>query len=207
MTYAPTIPQGLPSPFSQVTQVQNNFADYATKFAVNHTALNATNQGAHEGVILTSQGVVDPDVTQDLVAFYCRDAISQLGTEPQLFFKIPKFLPTALDTTNAPNAAIQLTYNTVNTVGPIFQSFLPAGYLLFFGTVTDITINITLVPAPRQIIIAIANPNTMTTAGNPIPFDVSTQILSNDTFKINSNLNFGGPVIPYSFTWMAIAQA
>ena len=66
----------------------------------------------------------------------------------------------------------------------------------------DITINITLAPAPTKILIAIANPNNQTSIGTPRPFVTSTQILTNDTFKIVSS-----PTGVYTYTWMAVAKA
>lgn len=204
MTYSFIKPDGGPSPKVDVVQIRTNFSQFATIFNGNHTALNNTNQGDHENVILTKQ-TADPGVTQDLDVLYCKDATSQAGTQPQLFIQIPKFLPNQFDTTQAENTPMQLTYNSVNTAGPVYQSFLPGGYLLFFGSTSNIAVNITLSPAPTKILIAIATPNTMTTAGTPIPFNVSTTILTNSTFKINSTLNGSGPVIAYSFGWMAVA--
>lgn len=212
MTYSPIIPQGLPPPRDQVVQVQTNFAQFAAIFSLlsggvtyNHTALNDPHQGDHESILLTLQND-DPEVIQDLVAFYCKNAPSQAGIQPQLFFRTPKFLPTKSDPTTAGNAPMQLTYNSVNTAGPVFQSFLAGAYILYFGMITDITVNITLSPAPTKILAAIANANTLTSVGTPTPFDVSTQILSNSTFKINSNLD-GTHTTTYSFTWLAVAQA
>src|SRR5580692_6784455 len=135
MTYDPTSPNGLQSPKDQVTQVRTNFAQFASILAINHTGFNLTNQGDHEAVVLNNQSV-DPGVTQDLDVIYCKNATSNLGKQPQIFLQIPKFLPTELDPTNAINAPMQLTYNQVNVAGPVFQSFLPGGYLFYFGTVS-----------------------------------------------------------------------
>jgi len=200
MTYSPLIPQGDLSPASQVVQVQTNFSTYQTGFNSNHVNLNTSGQGKHATIVLERQ-TSDPGVTEDLAVLYNKNAISNLGTQPQLFLQIPKFLPNEV-----PNTPMQLTYNSVNTAGPIYQSFLSGGYLLYFGTITDITIPITLSPAPTKILMANATPNTMTTAGTPIPFTVSTQILTTSSFKINSTLNAGGPVIAYSFTWIAVGK-
>src|SRR6186713_2669478 len=134
MTFSPTTPQSQPSPAATQAQIQTNFAEYARIFALNHSAVNTSNQGDHEGVILTRQ-TVDPGVTEDLEAVYCKDATSKAGTQPQLFAKIKKFLPNSKDTQNAPNIPMQLTYNAVNVAGPQYQSFLPGGYLLYFGAV------------------------------------------------------------------------
>jgi hypothetical protein len=205
MTYSFVKPDAGPSPKDDVVQIRTNFSQFATIFNGNHTALNASNAGDHEPVVFTLQSA-DPGVTQDLDVLYCKNASSQAGTQPQLFVQIPDFLPNHNDPTVTKNDPMQLTYNSVNTAGPVYQSFLPGGYLLFFGSTSNIAVNITLSPAPTKILVAIATPNTMTTVGTPRPFFVSTQIVSNSTFKINSSLNIGGPVIAYSFGWVAIAQ-
>lgn len=206
MTFTITKPDSGPSPTLDAPTIQGNFAQFGTIFARNHTALNLNNQGDHKAVIFEKQ-VSAPGVTEDLTVLFAGDGTSNVSTEPQLFFQIPQFLPNEYDTTKAPNVSLPLTYNAVNTAGPQYQSFLPGFYLLFFGSTANIAANIVLSPAPTRILCVIATPNNMTTAGTPIPYDVSVNIISNSTFKINSNLNFGGPVVPYSFGWVAIAIA
>lgn len=226
MTYSPTKPDPGPSPRIDVSQIQTNFSKFASIFSstvagvnYNHTALNNVNQGDHESIIFSLQNN-DPGVTQSLCVLYCKNGASNAGTQPQLFAQIPKFLPKAPDVFPNPNLPIRLTYNTVNTVGPNqFQSFLPRGalpvgasydtamYLLYMGTTNDITTNITLNPAPTSILIAIATPNNLTSPGTAIPYNVSTQIISNSQFKINSTLNAPNVTPAYNFTWMAIAIA
>jgi hypothetical protein len=215
MTFSPTTPQSQPSPAATQAQIQTNFAEYARIFALNHSAINSSNQGDHEDVILTSQ-TVDPGVTEDLVVLYCKNATSLSGMQPQLFAQIKKFLPNAADTQNAPNTPMQLTFNVVNTAGPQYQSFLPGGYLLYFGVDSGVTVpnvaiadTIILSPAPTQILLAIAIPNTMTTIGTPIPFTVATAVntVTNDRFVIHSGGNFNGGAIAYSFTYIVIAKA
>lgn len=202
MTYVPNTPQAKPSPKDTQAQIQTNFAQWAAKFLINHVAMNASNQGDHQAVVLQNQSV-DPDVIQDQVTLFCKNATSQAGTEPQLHAKIKKFLPTLSDPRNAPNDAMQLTYNTVNTVGPNqFQSFLIGGYLLYFGTVTAVG-TVTLSPAPSQIIVAIAQPNNLSTSGTPIANTVSTNILNNSQFQILSSTATG----VFSFTYIVIARA
>jgi hypothetical protein len=200
MTYSHIKPDAGPSPALDASTIQTNFSQFATIFAVNHTLINDASQGEHEGMVFQLQSA-DPGVTQDLAVLYCKNATSKSGTQPQLFVQIPKFLPNQNDTTQAENTGMQLTYNSVNTAGPVYQSFLPGGYLLYFGSTSNIAVNITLSPAPTQIVMAIATPNNLTSIGTPIPFDVSTQILSNSTFKINSALASG----IYTFGWIAIA--
>ena len=209
MTYSFQKPDAGPSPALDAAQIRTNFSQFASIFSTliaglsyNHTALNDRNQGDHESVILTLQAA-DPGVTEDLAVLYTKNASSMAGIQPQLFVQIPKFLPTDIDTTDALNAPMQLTYNSVNTAGPVYQSFLPGGYLLYFGSTSNIAVNITLSPAPTQILVAIATPNNMTIIGTPVPFDVSTTIVSNSQFKINSTAAIG----VYSFGFVVIAKA
>lgn len=206
--FNPLKPDAGPSPALDAPTIQNNFATYAAIFAstvggvnYNHTAMNNINQGDHEVVLMEVQ-LADPGVTQDLDVLYAKNAISNVSTQPQLFVQIPKFLPTADDTTNAPNAPMQLTYNTVNIAGPVYQSFIAGGYIVYMGSTTNIALPVILSPIPTQILIAIAEPNKMN--GN-IPFMVSTVInnATHDRFTIFSS----GITNPYTFCWMAVAIA
>ena len=199
MTYSPITPQAQPSPADTQAQIQTNFAQYALKFLVNHTPINDSNEGDHEAVVLEKQSI-DPSVTQDLVAVYCKDATSQVNTQPQLFARIKKFLPTLLDTTNAENTPMQLTYNSVNTAGPLFQSFVAGGLLVFFGSTNNIAANIVLTPSPSVLQMAIAIP---TNLNGGVPNTVSTTLTQPNQFKINSGSAVGGDV----FYWVAIGKA
>ena len=201
MTYNPDKPDRGPSPDIDVAQIQTNFAQWASVFSQNHTAMNNRNQGDHEKVQMNLQAN-DPGVTNDLTALYAKDALSQAGTEPQLFAQIPQFLPTDNDLFPNLNTGMQLTYNSVNTAGPQYQSFLPGGYLLYFGATTNIATVITLSPAPTKILVAIAAPNSFPGPSNLPDIKVSTNILTNSTFKINSTITG-----VYSVSWVAIAQA
>lgn len=203
MTFDPNTPQPQPSPAATQSQIQTNFAQFATVFAVNHTALNNSHQGDHEAVIMQVQ-TDDPGVTQDLVALYCKNATSQAGTQPQLFAQIKEFLPTSLDTTTAPNTPMQMTYNSVNTAGPQYQSFLVGGLLVFFGSVTgvNVPVTITLSPSPSVIQVAIAIPTALSPPNN-FPDTVNTQIISASQFKINSTNALPGDL----FYWIAIGAA
>jgi hypothetical protein len=208
MTYSPTKPDSGPSPLIDVVQIKNDFSAWNTVFSTiiagltyNHTAMNNPNQGDHESVLMQLQNA-DPGVTQDLAVLYCKNAASNLGTQPQLVVQIAKFLPNQNDSTNAPNVDMQLSYNSVNLSGPVYQSFLQCGYLIYFGSTSNIAANIVLSPAPTKILVAIATPNNLTTIGTPTPFFASTTILSNTTFKINSNATGA-----YLFGWVAIASA
>lgn len=208
MTYSILKPDSGPSPAIDYAQIQTNFSTFGTAIAANHIGMNLFKQGFHGQVILEKQ-TVEPTIVGNEAIVFCKDAPSNLGTQPQLFSKIPKFLPTPTDSTQADNTSIQLTYNQVNTAGTVdpkytyYQSFLPGGYILYFGTCTDITATITLSPAPTNILIAVATPNTLTTT-TFFPFTVATQILSSNTFKILSTLNT--PAIAYSFGFYAIGK-
>lgn len=200
MTYVPNTPESQPSPKDTQVQIQTNFAQYALKFAVNHTAINNSNQGDHEAVVMEKQAN-DPSVVNNLVALYCKDAISQAGTQPQLFARIKKFLPTTLDPTNAINAPMQLTYNSVNTAGPQYQSFLVGGLLFFFGSTNSIATTITLSPSPSVLRLAIAIGTAISSGG--IPNNANTQITQPNKFKINSSN--AAPTDTYF--WLAIGVA
>jgi hypothetical protein len=202
MTYVPDVPLSEPSPAATQVQIQTNFAQFASVFMANHTALNNSNQGDHEGIILQVQAN-DPNVTQDLVALYCKDVVSQVGTQPQLFAQIKEFLPTSIDTTTAPNAPMQLTYNTVNTAGPQYQSFVVGGLLVFFGSTTGVPITITLSPSPSFLQAAIAIPTNFFHNVIDIPNAANTQITQPNKFKITSF----SPAPASTFFWIAIGKA
>ena len=205
--YNPGIPEGLPSPRDQVVSIQTNFAQFAAIFSAtssgvvyNHTALNMPKQGNHESIIFLNQPF-GSSVVENSCVLYAKNVTSNVDTQPQLFYKTPAFLPNMLNPDTPGNPSVQLTYNTVNTSGPVYQSFLPGGYLLYFGSVSA-TGTVTLSPKPTKILVAIAYPNNLTSGGTPVPFSVSTQILSNN-YQFNIISNATGS---YTFTWMAIAQ-
>jgi hypothetical protein len=200
MTYDPTSPNAQQSPRDQTTQVRTNFSEFQNVFNNNHTNINTLKQGDHEAIIFKKQ-TLDRGVTNTLDVVYAKDAASQAGTQPQLFLQIPKFLPKFPDTTDAPNTPMQLTYNMVNTAGPVYQSFLAGGYLIYFGMVSSIVAPITLSPAPTKILAAIAYCN-VAIPGSNAPFNISTVVLNNSQFQIFSNV----PGI-FTITWLAIATA
>lgn len=208
MTYNPNIPQGQPSPKNQTSAVQTNFAQFAALFSTtsggityNHTALNNNNQGDHESILLTLQSV-DPGVTEDLDVIYCKNASSAVGTQPQLFLQIPVFLPTSLDPSTPGNPPMQLTYNSVNKTGPVYQSFLTGGYILYFGSVTFSSPTVTLSPVPSAILMGIAIPNNLTVLGTPISNTVGFKPISSSQFQIVSST--AAPTD--TFKWMVIAK-
>jgi hypothetical protein len=216
MTYDPQIPLVTESPLTSASPIQINFDQFAKVFSVlagglsrNHVPFNNANQGQHGAVIFQKQ-TADLGVTQDLDVLYAKDYVGKVSTEPQLYVQIPKFLPTSLDTTEAPNTPMQLTYNSVGTAGPIYYSFMPGGYLVYFGMVIGTNFTsypLVMSPTPKSLLIAIANPNTVETNSTHRPMKISTAITSNDTFFVNGTP--GGPNCPavYSFTWFAIGIA
>lgn len=200
MTYSPLKPDGGPSPNIDVAQIQVNFSQFSTIFQRNHTALNNANQGDHEAVIFEEQSV-DPVVDDEFVSLYAKEVVGFALTQPQIFARIQEFLPTDNDQMAAPNDPMQMTFYNVNTAGPIYQSFVMGGYLVFFGQTTDVTANIVLSPGTTSIVCAIAASHTMTSVGTPIPYRVSTNVLSHNTFKIN----IFPTTMPYLVSWMVIA--
>jgi hypothetical protein len=202
MTYNPNIPISDDSPANQAPAIQTDFSQFASVFANNHTVVNSQNQGDHETIVMQNQ-TSNPTITNNMAVLYSKNASSKAGTQPQLFLRIPIYLPNKYVTRSPGNPPMQLTYNQVNTTGPQYQSFLAGGYLLFFGQTSisnpATTIQITLSPAPTKIILAMAYANS-TTAG--VSRGVATEIDSNSQFTI-STVAFTSPNVP--FTWIAIA--
>ncbi len=193
MTYDPNIPQDLPPPNIIVDQIRTNFSQYADVFDNNHVALNSSNQGEHTDVILQRQAT-NPEIDGDYADIFSRIVTAFFGPSQQTFAIVPKFLP------NIPNNPQQLTFNTVNTIGPQYQSFLAAGYIVYFGTTTDINTTISLSPAPTSIECVIANANSLNFSNDPN--DVGVVVLNNFQFNITSS----GSGIPHAFSWVAIAK-
>jgi hypothetical protein len=202
MTYSITTPQGSISPADQVAQVQSNFAVYNNVFNENHVGLNAANQAKHATVIVENR-LSDPGVTESLVVLYNKNAISGVSPspgQPQLFCQIPQFLPN-----NIPNTGMQLTYNSVGLGGPIYYSFLPGGFLFYFGVVSDITLPIVLSPIPTRVIMASATSNVLTTPGTPTAPAVSVEIMTSPSIQLQ--IHQAGLTGAHNFTWMAIAES
>lgn len=195
MTYLPNEPKDLPPPVVATTQMRTNFAQFQTVFSNNHSALNTSNQGKHEKVIFEQQSD-DPGITSNYIAMYAKSVTNNINTQPQGFIQIPKFLPN-----DQPNLAEQITYNTVNTAGPIYQTFLPGGYVLYFGVVNVVPITITLLPACNGIATVVVNANnTDIFDAFTFPFDVYAEVANPNQFTIKSNTAHG----TYTFTWTAI---
>jgi hypothetical protein len=160
MTYDPTIPSPESSPSTSASPTQVNFSQFAAIFSnlvgginYNHGPMNSSSQGKHAAVIMQSQ-TTDPGVSQNLDVLYAKNApAATSGPQPQIFLQIPKFLPIPQDTTPAQNLPMQLTYNSVNTTGPQYQSFLPGGYIMYFGTISS-SGTVTLVPTPTEVLMA-----------------------------------------------------
>ncbi len=212
MTYDPNQPQNQPPPDTGINSVRNSFSSYANIFDNNHIALNANNQGKHSNVILQQQSG-DPSVESGFDALYSNVASTNLGSTLEIFAKIPQFL-----SSDKPNNPEQLTFHTVNIVGPTqYQSFLPGGYVLYFGTVTGNVVNapltalVTLVPAPTKILCVIANPTRLalvTGAGtNLAPQKVSVILNTTNTAQFTIFAVAPGPGLAVgNITWLAIAK-
>lgn len=213
MTYIPVFPPATTSPKLSPTQIQTNYSQFAAIFSskvggvvYNHLPLNDFNQGKHGSVLFQNQ-TLDPGVTNNYTVLYSKTASSAAGSQPQLFSQIPKFLPVDIEQGNEPNLPQQMTYNTVNTAGPDqFQSFLPGGYILYFGSTVTNAVPITLSPTPTKILAAFAYPQgTQTVSGVPnTPYATAIAITQPGTLKINAVVPGGGNP---KFLWMAIAQA
>lgn len=210
MTYNPEIPLVTSSPKDSASPIQVNFSQISSIFSstvggvtYNHIPFNNQSQGKHAAVLFQNQTNA-PGVTQDLVALYSNSVTSNISTEPQLFVQIPKFLPTDEDTTPALNTPMQLTYNKVNIAGPIYQSFLSGGYIVYFGNVSTLLspYTITLSPVPTKILCAIAMPNTVQTNSTHQPIPISTVISGNSVVAVYTT--FTGS---RSFNFLIVGQA
>jgi hypothetical protein len=205
MTYSPTVPQSSNIPDLIQPQIQTNFAQYASIFSntiggvvYNHMPMNDPNQGKH-GCVIFQQQASEQANPNGFSQLFSLSNTNQLGTNPQLFVKIPKFLPTTLDNTMIGNLRMQISYDQVNTTGPQYQSFLIGGYVIFFGqtSFSGNSTTITLSPATSTLYSVIAIPTTLiVTAG----FFVSASITTNNSFTIYKNNVFG----PVTYNWMAI---
>lgn len=209
MSYDPTIPNPESSPKSSVASIQTNYSQFASVFSstsggvtYNHVALNDFNQGKHAAVLMQNQ-VAEPGIFKETLAvLYAKNAGATTGgPQPQLFLQIPRFLPTDIDTKKFTNQPMQLTYNSVNTSGPIYQSFMVGGYILYFGSTTTIGTPIVLSPIPTKILCVQAIPQGVVT-GN-VPYNVGVVVTQPKTIQINSSNAVGGA----KFLWLAIAQA
>jgi hypothetical protein len=196
MTYDPTIPRVTDSPTISAPEILIDFTQYAAIFSrtvagviYNHVAFNEQHQGKHAAVLMENQ-TIDPGVTQDLTVLYNKNAISKASTEPQLFAQIPVFLPTENDTTMAANAGMQITYNKVNTAGPVYQSFLIGGYLIYFGSSLS-SATVTLTPTPTKILMVQVQSSSTS---------VFVNVTQPDKFSFTT-------LAPSTVTWVAIAKA
>lgn len=198
MTYLPNIPKVTESPKGSAPEIETNFDQIASRFSqlitglfYNHIPFNDLHQGKH-GVVLFQKQAADPGVTQDLAVLFNKTASAAAGDQPQLFVQIPQFLPTNLDSTTAPNIGMQLTYNTANTAGPIYQSFMVGGLLVFMGQATT-GVQLTFTPTPKKIL-------NVQVFG--LSFISSLTLTQPDKIKVDPSL---GPAITYNY--LVIAQA
>lgn len=200
MTYNPNIPQNLPSPKIATEAIRTNFSEYDDIFDNNHEAINSSNSGKHTNVIL--QAITDPEVTDNLVSLYGKSVTATSGASQEAFAKIKRFL--SLD---KPNAPMQLTFNTVNTSGPQYQSFLAGGYIIYWGTIPSanvINTQITLVPAPKKIVCVIPNPTKFAITGANPTAPIYTSVTVNNASQFTINAVF--PTGTGDVNWVAIAQ-
>jgi hypothetical protein len=197
MTYDPNQPENLPPPKSGISSVKDNFNVYDSVFDNNHEVLNSSNQGKHTNVIIQQQGS-DPTVEGSFDTLYGKSVTSNSSTSQELFARIPQFLPV-----DKPNIPTQMTFNSVNTAGPVYQSFMAGEYIVYFGQTTNIAVPITLSPAPSEILCVIANSNSFTNIGTPVPNDVGVVVNANNfQFTITSL----SATNPYLFTFYVIAR-
>lgn len=194
MTYDPNITQDLPSPAAIVDQIRTNFSEYADAFDNNHAAINSSNQGKHTVVSLQRQAS-NPVIDGDYADVFSKVVNAFFGMSQQIFATVPQFLPNEL-----PNDPMQLTFNTVDNVGPQYQTFIAGGYIVYIGQSLNIAATITLSPAPTEIVCVIANSNSLNFSNNPN--DVGVVVLNNFQFNITS----AGSAIPHFFTWVCIAK-
>lgn len=202
MTYSTRKPDAGPSPKVDVNQIRENFASFLTVFSANHTALNASTQGCHTNILFQTQTSND-DVPGGTANMFSKSVTNATSTQPHLFTKVARFLPNGNNSAMADNVPLQLTYNKVSTTGPIYQSFMIGGYLLFMGQTNNIAADIVLTPSPSRILSVIPAAHNMKSSGGA-PYDVAAQVISNTTFRIRSSLNGSGPAVPYLFTYLAI---
>lgn len=212
MTYNPIVPLSSESPNTSASPIQVNFSKFASIFSstaagiiYNHMPMNDFHQGKHAAVIMQNQSG-DPGVTGNQTVLYAKNATAVTGgTQPNLFAQIPKFLPTNLDRTNAANTGMQLTYPTVSKIPPLYQSFLPGGYILYFGSTVvsggpPRTFLITLIPTPSEILCAQIIP---TGANGLIPWDASVIVTQPDKITARSQTCPNNS----KFLFLAIAKA
>lgn len=201
MTYIKTKPDLGFSPKLDAPTIKGNFTAFGSVIANNHALMNTPNQGIHTNIIFENQ-TVDPTLTTSIDNLYSINATSNSGTQPQIFLRIPQFLPKAPDTTSNLNHRMQLTYNTVNTVGPQYQSFLPGvidptspnatgAYLVYTGQQAYASpTTIVLSPVPSQLRCVIVTP-VITISSGVFPAKFNVRVVSSSTFVITATSSLG----------------
>lgn len=200
MTYNPNEPKDEPPPVIATAQMRTNFAQFQTIFSNNHFALNTSNQGKHEKVIFQRQ-VTEPTITSNYISLYSNNITTASSAEPQLFLKIPKFLPN-----NQINSPTQLTFNAVNIAGPVYQTFLPGGYIMYFGEVGTVPSTIILNPVCTRIacVVVCAN-NYFVKFAAKFQIQSWATIISPNSFTINADVVTFPPVpATVRINWIAI---
>lgn len=200
MTYSPSEPTDLPPPSIAVDQIRTNFSEFDAIFDNNHIALNASNQGKHSQVILQEQQI-DPTISGNFADLFSKIISATSGFSQELHAMVPKFLP------NRPNTPQQLTFNSVNTAGPVYQSFIAGGYIVYFGKVTQVgaaaALLVTLSPIPSEIVCVIANSTTVVSTSTFFYQPVAVNVINNFQFNVNPSGNAPGA---QDFYWFAIAR-
>ncbi len=212
MSYSANSPQDLPPPNIAVDQIRANFNQFANSLAASHTPMNDENQGKHEAVIFQALGST-PSGGNTGDNMWCERITnsSPTSTAAQLFMRVPAF-------GGLPALRQQLTYDVVNTAGPVYQSFTPgifltdrqspSCYLWYFGQASfsspASSVDVTLTPAPRKILCIIANPQQFNAATVPGPKGCSVLAKADNTgFTIFGPNNTN----PNTFTWIALGAS
>lgn len=205
MIFDPTKPTDLPPPSVSVDTIRTNFSSYADVFDNNHIALNLSNEGKHNQVILQQQ-FGNPVVNGNFADLFSKIISAQSGNSQELHAMIPRFLPN--DFAYQPQ---QLTFNIVNTVGPNqYQSFIAGGYIVYFGKVTQgpgsaVSLSVALSPTPSQVVCVIANSTTVINSSTFFYQPVAVNNVSTAGFNVNPSGSNPGPG-GQDFYWICIAK-
>lgn len=116
MVYNPNIPAAGDALSVSQGQIQTNFSDANTYFAVNHEAFDAvSNNGKHKAIVMTQQ--LNPTVAATDAAVFTK--AGTYNTNPQVFFR-----------QGATNTIFNATEASLGTTG---WAYLPCGLLIKWG--------------------------------------------------------------------------
>ena len=119
MVYNPNIPAAGDALSVSQGQIQTNFSDANTYFAVNHEAFDAvSNNGKHKAIVMTQQ--LNPTVAATDAAVFTK--AGTYNTNPQVFFR-----------QGATNTIFNATEASLGTTG---WAYLPCGLLTKWGEST-----------------------------------------------------------------------